>query len=169
MKYFPDNGTRIGIWSLTIAVIALAGCTITQTVNPISIAAGSEVCIVENSEVRAGFLDTVQQVLTENGYRYRMLAHGASPSYCPVALTYTAQWSWDLSLYMSYARLQAFQDGYPAGNALYDSTKGGGNMKKFIDAEPKITELVEQLFPRHCEQSAAPGCSDVAVSRRDGR
>ena len=79
MKCFADNGTRIGIWSLTIAVIALAGCTITQTVNPISIAAGSEICIVENSEVRAGFLDTVQQALTENGYRYRMLATGVRP------------------------------------------------------------------------------------------
>ena len=39
------------------------------------------------------------------------------------------------------------KDGKPVGEAKYDSTRGGGNMGKFIDADKKITELVNQLFP----------------------
>jgi hypothetical protein len=48
---------------------------------------------------------------------------------------------------MSYARLQIFKQGAAAGDAVYDSTRGGGNFSKFIDAEPKIRELVTQLLP----------------------
>jgi hypothetical protein len=133
---------------LAIGVLLLAGCTITQTVNPTSLAAGSEICIIENPAVREGFLPEVQRALIDNGYRYKMLPESAMPQDCPAALTYVARWSWDLTIYMSYARLQAFTDGRPSGDALYDATKGGGNMSKFIDAEPKIRELVDQLFPK---------------------
>jgi hypothetical protein len=48
---------------------------------------------------------------------------------------------------MSYAKIVVFHEGAQTGEALYDATKGGGRLDKFIDAEPKIRELVEQLFP----------------------
>jgi len=129
-------------------LVVLSGCTITQNVNPTSVPRGGEICVVENPAVREGVLPVIQHALTNNGYRYRMLPQSASPSDCPVSMTYVARWSWDLTIYMSYCRLQAFVDGQPAGDALYDATRGGGNLGKFIDAEPKVQELVEQLFPR---------------------
>lgn len=128
--------------------VFLFGCTISQHVNPTALAPGSEICIIDNPAVREGFLSELQVALRDNGYVYRMLAASASPQDCPIALTYVARWSWDLTIYMSYAKLQVFENGRPAGDALYDSTKGGGNLSKFIDAEPKIRELVDQLFPK---------------------
>jgi hypothetical protein len=52
-------------------------------------------------------------------------------------------------MYMAYARLQVFRDGRPAGDAVYDSLRGGANMNKFISADVKTRELVGQLFPKH--------------------
>lgn len=132
--------------ALAIAAL-LSACTITQQVNPAKVAAGAEVCVVENTEVRSGFVEELKRSLEANGYRYRMLPPSAQVADCTITMTYLARWSWDLTIYMSYARLQIFENGTPAGDAVYDSTRGGGNMGKFIDAEPKIRELVTQLLP----------------------
>ena len=67
---------------------------------------------------------------------------------CEWTLTYTARWTWDLALYMSYAEIKVFKNGKLDGEAMYDSTRGGANMSKFIDSEPKIRELVEELMQR---------------------
>jgi hypothetical protein len=48
---------------------------------------------------------------------------------------------------MAYAEINVFVDGKPSGQAKYDSQSGGANMGKFIAAEKKIAELVDQLFP----------------------
>ncbi len=47
---------------------------------------------------------------------------------------------------MSYAEINVFHNGVLDGKAVYDSRSGGGNMSKFIDAEEKIQELVEELM-----------------------
>jgi hypothetical protein len=39
-----------------------------------------------------------------------------------------------------------FVEGKEAGRAVYDSLSGGANMNKFIRTEPKLAELVDQLF-----------------------
>lgn len=69
-------------------------------------------------------------------------AASAAPS------TYTANWRWDLALYMAFADLRIFTNGKQAGQATYDSLSGGANMSKFIKADEKIGELVDQLFAR---------------------
>lgn len=144
-----QDSKRKSPWIRSSSVLMLAalaaGCTITQQIHPAKIPAGSEICIIEDPKVRAGFIDEVRQALLTAGYRYRMLPTDSQVTACPISLTYTARWSWDLTIYMSYARLQVFVDGSPAGDAVYDSTKGGGNLGKFIDAETKIRELVSQL------------------------
>ncbi|WP_267877742.1 hypothetical protein [Duganella guangzhouensis] len=35
----------------------------------------------------------------------------------------------------------------PVGEALYDANRAGLNTGKFIDADKKIRELADQLFP----------------------
>ena len=131
---------------LTLTTL-LSACTITQQVNPVAVPLGSEVCIIENAEVRAGFVEEVRSTLASNGYRFKMMPSDAQVSDCEITMTYTARWSWDLTIFMSYARLQIFRKGIAVGDAVYDSTRGSGNMSKFIDAEPKIRELVTQLLP----------------------
>jgi hypothetical protein len=136
--------------ALAVAAVAmLDGCAINQTIHPADVASGVEVCIVENPAVRENFAAALRAALGEQGLRARMLPATANPQDCPVTMTYVANWRWDLAMYMAYARLQVFRDGRPAGDAVYDSLRGGANMNKFISADVKTRELVGQLFPKH--------------------
>lgn len=128
-------------------LLLLSACTITENVDPVESLDGREVCVINNPDVREGFEQTLLKSIQERGYDPRTLAASANLSDCPTAVTYVGRWSWDLTIYMSYAHVQVFREGKLAGDALYDSTSGGGNMAKFINAEPKIREMVFQLFP----------------------
>jgi hypothetical protein len=127
----------------------VAACTIQQQVTPVDsqALADSEVCIIEDPAVRPGFLVEMLKALRDLGYATRKLPADAGLTDCPTVVTYTARWSWDLTIYMSYSEIVVYSDGSLAGKALYDATGGGGRMDKFIDAEPKIRELVRELFP----------------------
>ncbi|TLM75655.1 Sbal_3080 family lipoprotein [Microbulbifer harenosus] len=130
------------------AVVLFSGCSIQQTVEPTSVSSGGELCIVENSKVREGFLKELQASLTANGVKNRLLPANASLVECEWTATYNARWTWDMALYMSFAEIKIYRNGAPDGSALYDSTRGGANMSKFIDAETKIRELVDQLLTK---------------------
>jgi hypothetical protein len=133
------------------AIVALAvvlpGCAIRQTVNPVAPVASREVCVIENQKVKEGFLESYRRALTTKGYVLQQLASSAAITACPITSTYVAHWNWDLAVYMSYAEIRVFRDGQPAGDAIYDSRRGSSNMGKFINAESKVEELVNQLFP----------------------
>jgi hypothetical protein len=151
--YFPvsiiswkiDMKTNLAF--VAICLVALSGCAIHQTVKPLDRFESRSVCIVENADVRPGFLEAYKGALAERGYKVKTLVPGSSLIECPITSTYTANWHWDLAMYMSFADITVYNNGKPAGKATYDSTHGGGNMSKFIDAKKKITELVNQLYP----------------------
>ena len=126
---------------------SLSGCAITQSVKPVNTADISEVCIVQNPPVRAGFLQTYVRLLGTKGYKVTQLPPGSTSSACPVVSTYMGLWSWDLALYLSFAEITVFRNGSEEGKAVYDSRGGGANMNKFVKGEEKITELVNALFP----------------------
>ena len=106
-----------------------------------------QICIIESPKVREGFLDEYKAVLIKKGYEVKVLPENASLIECPIMSTYTANWRWDLAMYLSYADIKVYKNGAPAGAATYDSTHGGANMGKFVNANNKIDELVNQLFP----------------------
>jgi hypothetical protein len=125
----------------------LSGCAIQQKVTPVADVDGREACIVENDAVRPGFVQELRSALSNKGFDVRLLRSGTALDSCRMTLTYSARWSWDLALYMSYAEIRVFRQGAPAGEAVYDSTGGSANMGKFIEAGVKVRELVQQLFP----------------------
>lgn len=135
------------IFSLTLLVAGLSACAINQKITPVEKFSGKQVCVVESPSVKSTFLDAYKRALSEKGYVVRQLPPSASIVECPITSTYTANWRWDLALYMAYAEIAVYNNGKPVGKATYDATRGGGNMGKFIDADKKISELVNQLFP----------------------
>mgnify|MGYP003659419393 CR=1 FL=1 len=92
------------------------------------------------------FLKEFKSTLSARGIQHRVVSERNVPESCEWTATYVAKWTWDLALYMSYAEIKIFHNGNLDGEAIYDSTRGGGNMGKFIDAEPKIQELVNELM-----------------------
>ncbi|MGH8353652.1 MAG: Sbal_3080 family lipoprotein [Pseudomonas sp.] len=141
--------TRTTLLGLAAGAVLLTGCTIHQRVDPakLSPALAPEICMIAASGVRAGFTNTYRATLQNKGFRVRELPAGAGPSLCPLSTTYTGTWKWDLALYMSYAQMGVFHHGVQVGVAIYDARGGGGRLDKFIDAESKIHELADQLFP----------------------
>jgi hypothetical protein len=132
-----------------VFVLLLGACAITQNVSPVEPFDGKEICVIENpAVVQAAFLPTYQKKLEGKGYTVRVLPADAKVTDCPVTSTYTANWRWDLALYMAYADLRIFTNGKQAGQATYDSLSGGANLGKFIKADEKLGELVDQLFAR---------------------
>ena len=140
--------TTLRIAAAAVAALALAGCAIKQQVTPVTAASGTTMCVIQNPDTRAGFLETYRNSLAARGFAVKLLPASASTSDCPLTSTYTGIWRWDLALYMAYAEIKVYSGGKAAGEAKYDSLAGSGNLNKFIDAEKKIDELVGLLFPK---------------------
>ena len=138
------NCRHSGILLLTAS---LAACSISQTINPVQHLTDARICIVENPPVKFDFLAALKTSLEVRGFTVKVLAPSTALRDCPITVTYTANWRWDLAMYMAYANIKVFNEGQLAGEAVYDSLKGGANMGKFIKGESKIAELVNQLFP----------------------
>lgn len=132
---------------VAVSFLGLSGCAIHQNVRPVNSFQEKEICIIENPSVREGFYDSYRRALTAKGYAVKRLPVSASIRDCGITSTYTAKWRWDLALYMAYSEIKVYGNGQLIGEATYDSQRGGGNMGKFIDADKKITELTNQLFP----------------------
>lgn len=149
---------RVGI---LVAVLALSGCSIKQTVDApdLNPQLAPEICLIPAKGVRQGFTDVYTANLESKGFTVHMLRAGASPSRCPLSTTYIGTWNWDAALYMEFADIRVYENGRKVGQALYDSRSGSGRLDKFIDAENKINELVDQLFPNG---SASLGQAPVA-------
>jgi len=134
------------VFAILSASIVLGSCAIAQHVEPTEFSQGAELCIVENKEVKEDFLSAIKSVLDSKQIRYVIIDATTSSARCEWSMTYVANWRWDLAMYLAFAKFQVYRDGALDGEALYDSTAGGANMGKFIDAEAKVRELLEQLF-----------------------
>lgn len=134
---------------LVLALLGtLHGCAISQRVTPVQRPAlAREICIVRNPDVRENFLAALREALESKGFVPGVLEPGSPTSSCALSSQYTANWRWDLALYMAFAKITVHENGIEVGSAVYDSLGGGGNMGKFIDAEKKVKELVGELFP----------------------
>lgn len=136
--------TQLGL----LALLPLLGaCAIRQEVQRVTGLNTTEVCVIKNSKVRDGFETSVAAALRRQGYAVRTISEDSPVTACEVSMTYTANWRWDLATYMAYAEMRVFNAGKESGKAIYDSTRGGGNMGKFINADTKIATLVGELFP----------------------
>lgn len=129
----------------------LCGCAIKQQVQPVQAVPelkSKSLCIIEDAAVRKSFLDALVKTLQDRGFSVQVVNAGTTPVDCPTTISYTARWSWDLRIYMSYAKVSVSSGGKQVGEAVYDSRQGGLNLDKFINAEEKVKDLVDQLFPK---------------------
>jgi len=138
----------ITLITLISSMSVISGCAINQQVERAELSKDARVCIVENKDVRHGFLDELERVLQDKGIDYIVTDRSYANQNCEWSATYVARWSWDLALYMAYAEIRVYKNGVLDGSAVYDSTGGSANLSKFIDAEEKIRELVEELMQR---------------------
>jgi hypothetical protein len=63
-------------------------------------------------------------------------------------MVYTANWQWDMAMYLTYFRATLYEDGKVLEEVEYDAKMGGGNMKKFGKTADKIRPLLLELLAR---------------------
>ena len=140
--------TFIKITSISLGLILFSGCSIKQDIQTVSPLVKKEICIIENPAViQEGFLVAYTEALNNKGYKTKILAPNSPLNTCNITSTYTGNWTWDVAVYLSFAEMKVYKDEILIGKALYDSRSGSANMNKFVDAETKIKELTNQLFP----------------------
>lgn len=139
-----------------LPLLLIAGCAIRQDIEPATSVRGGEICIIENPDVRANFLEVYVRELEKKGYRTRVLPAKSTLFDCPQISRYTANWRWDVLLYLAFADIAVYEDGKRVGHVVYDALQGDANLGKFVHGESKIVELVDALYP-----DAAQTASDV--------
>lgn len=145
-------------------LVLAASCTITTDVEPIP--AGRQVPRVylkQNDSVHMkGLHPALVDQIQNLGFPVSTV-HGAFDSSMKYRATYSANWYWDLAMYLQYFRLEIRdrdQNGLLAW-AEYDARQGSGNMNKFGTTEEKIQPLLAELFSlaspgEESEPEAAP-------------
>ena len=135
--------------ALLIVGLFLSACSIRQDITPSTEQIETdEICIVDNPNVRNGFLEAMQKTLIERGYKPKVFSkNDRSLDDCKYNIIYTANWKWDLALYMAYAKIDVIHNNRVVAAALYDSNHGGANPKKWVKGDNKVNELISQMLP----------------------
>ncbi|MDR2635959.1 MAG: Sbal_3080 family lipoprotein [Campylobacteraceae bacterium] len=126
-------------------ILSLSGCTTKQIINPVTNIEKKDVCITENKLVKGDFLRVFTDTLREKEYKVTLKQAYDNVEDCYLRADYTANWSWDLAVYMIYANIKVFEKGNLRGEAIYDARHNVG-FGKFINGADKIRELVIGLF-----------------------
>ena len=156
----PGNGYRTTVIALALSLF-VSGCATRQDITSIRGPRPSEVCIVQNSDVKKGVLTAIEESLSRRHMKYRVLSGTYKmehnlwvPSFdrsevvgCDALLFYVANWNWDMALYMYFASIwMTGADGKDSiARATYDASRNVG-FGKFINAKSKIHELMDEIF-----------------------
>ena len=161
----------IGLLVAASSALMLTGCSITQNVMPLE-QKPQQICVVENKAVKEGVLEALQEGLHRHGAATRVIPGSyvlqqkmwipawqtTDAKGCDAMAMYVANWNWDLAMYMYFANIWMTSPDKTRdlGHAIYDASRGGGRMDKFIDARGKVLELVDALLAGSQPSTASP-------------
>lgn len=132
----------------SIAAATLAGCAITQNVKPVTASGITEVCVKNNPQVMMdGFVKELRSQIEKKGIRTTQF-DGERPGSCRHHVEYTANWRWDMAMYLVFAQINVYENGLAVGQATYDARGGGMRPDKWGPTADKLGGLVDQLFTR---------------------
>jgi len=126
----------------------LSACAINQNVVALDQSHKiTSVCIKNNPKVlmKEGFLPELESQIHSHGIETSVY-EGNIPEGCQYSLEYTANWAWDLAMYLTYLHIEIREDGNVIASADYDARRGGGNMGKFGHTADKMRPLLDKMF-----------------------
>lgn len=114
---------------------------------------GAEIVLIKDTETRDGFREAIEQWLTKNNYKYTVTPDGTKHDLEKLTIEYVGYWKWDLALYLSEARVEAFHQGQRVGQVSYKAPNSL-NTNKFSHAEKRIEKMLEVLFGKVTDYEA---------------
>lgn len=143
--------------SLVFILSFISGCAISKHVVPVdSTKQIDKIYVLQNPRV---FMDDFHGILLsqleELGFQAETYT-GDLPPEARYHMTYTANWNWDIAMYLVYFRANLYDDGRTAGEIEYDSKLGGFNLNKFGTTENIVRPLLQELFAKagHADRQA---------------
>lgn len=136
--------------ALLVALAFVAtGCAISQHVVPVDSSAQIEkIHVLHNDRVHMeGINEALVGIFESLGFESE-LYRGDRPPGALHTFTFTANWTWDMAMYLTYFRGTLLEDGRVIGEVEYDARSGGGNMSKFGSTESKIEPLIAEMMGR---------------------
>ncbi|MBN1404656.1 MAG: hypothetical protein JW942_09355 [Opitutales bacterium] len=133
---------------LLAALTLFSGCVIVKDVVPMSQKhdVQSVYIVMNQSVLMDGFLAELTEQISDLGIKPTVVATSAQVPSNEYYLTYTANWNWDLAMYLTYFEAKLKINNELIGYAKYDSRMGGASFDKFGPTADKIRPLIRQLF-----------------------
>lgn len=133
----------------TAILLVLSGCAISKHVVPVDSGTTiSKIYVLENDRVH--MKELVNEIVTQiesMGFESEKYS-GDRPEGAKHYLTYTANWQWDMAMYLTYFRATLYEEGRVLGEVEYDAKMGGANMNKFGKTGEKISPLLLELLAK---------------------
>lgn len=138
---------------LGLVLFLLVGCGPQTRVQPVAAEVGTDIIFVERNDRlhMEGFHPELVRQVEQFGYRVEEFT-GDAPDGARFVLTYTANWRWDLAMYLYHFRAELRDRGELVGHAEYNMHYG---LNKFGPTADKIRPLLRQMF-RSSTQDALP-------------
>lgn len=138
--------------SLLFFLTLLSGCSISTTVKPVQQQI-SKLCIKNNPSLfMEGFLPEIKKQIEQKEIPTQVVDKYEKNN-CPQILEYTANWRWDIVMYLYYAELKVYEDNQLLGLAVYDAKWGGARLDKFGTTSGKVEPLINELFKNQIKHS----------------
>lgn len=104
-----------------------------------------EVIIIDDNATKRGFLETIKDWLRKNNYKYTVKSDGSKHEFEKITIEYIGHWKWDLAIYLSSAKIEAFHKGQRVGEVNYNAPNSL-NTNKFGKGSERIEYMLEVLF-----------------------
>ena len=104
------------------------------------------VVVVRDDATKRGFLETIENWLSANGYAYDVAPDGSGHDPEKLTLEYVGDWAWDLALYLQDAQIDAYKGGRKIAGVRYHVPKVTLNPNKFSVASERISMMLDVLF-----------------------
>ncbi len=131
-------------------VLALgSGCAISKNVQAVQSGTKIQTIYVAHNE-RVLMKDCTNEIVRQlNALGFEAKRYdGERPPEAKHYITYTANWNWDMAMYLTYFRGTLYEDGRVLGEAEYDAKMGGANFNKFGKTAEKLRPLLTELLAK---------------------
>lgn len=124
-----------------------SGCAISKNIQPVQKGTVISTIHVAHND-RALMKECTDEIVSQiAGLGFTAKRYdGERPKDAKHYLTYTANWQWDMAMYLTYFRATLYEDGRVLGEVEYDAKMGGANMGKFGKTAEKLRPLLMELL-----------------------
>lgn len=126
----------------------LTGCSITQVVEPVAENTKIDKIWIqhESKTHNEGLEPELANIINNAGFKTQIFNANSADNPGDFVLRYSANWRWDLAMYLEYFKAEIYKGAKVVGSLTYNARNGGGNFGKFGKTRNKIEPLIIEML-----------------------